>query len=158
MAFKTFVTFKIRDYGMIYQYEKTTEWLLHFTMILRENKTLENSGFTVLRNHHLRMINSIYTFIEIHFYIFFLKVWIIPVVRTGLKCTWIYRTVLKCPWKLNLPWKVVEKHSKALKSPWILPFSGGFNFVFGYLNQYKIVVPLFGAAYAAPNKGIPILY
>ena len=26
------------------------------------------------------------------------------------------------------------------------------------LNQYKIVVPLFGAAYAAPNKGTTILY
>ena len=25
-------------------------------------------------------------------------------------------------------------------------------------NLYKIVVPLFGAAYAAPNKGITILY
>ena len=26
------------------------------------------------------------------------------------------------------------------------------------INQYKIVVPLFGAAYAAPNKGTTILY
>ena len=26
------------------------------------------------------------------------------------------------------------------------------------LNQYQIVVPLFGAAYAAPNKGTTILY
>ena len=26
------------------------------------------------------------------------------------------------------------------------------------LNQYKIVVPFFGAAYAAPNKGTTILY
>ena len=25
-------------------------------------------------------------------------------------------------------------------------------------NEYKIVVPLFGAAYAAPNKGTTILY
>ena len=30
--------------------------------------------------------------------------------------------------------------------------------VFGDLNQYKINVPLFGAAYAAPNKGTTILY
>ena len=30
--------------------------------------------------------------------------------------------------------------------------------MFGDLNQYKIVVPLFGAAYAAPNKGTIILY
>ena len=27
-----------------------------------------------------------------------------------------------------------------------------------HCNQYKIVVPLFGAAYAAPNKGTTILY
>ena len=47
---------------------------------------------------------------------------------------------------------------KTLKRPWILPFTGGFNTVFGYLNQYKIVVPLFGAAYAAPNKGTTILF
>ena len=60
-------------------------------------------------------------------------------VRTGLKSTWIYRTVLKNPWKLNLPWKVLEKHSKALKSPWILPFTEGFNTVFGDPNQYKLV-------------------
>ena len=79
-------------------------------------------------------------------------------VCTGLKSTWINRTVLKSPWKLNLPWKVLEKHSKALKSPWILLFTGGFNTVFGDLNHYKIVVPLFGAAYAAPNKGTTILY
>ena len=32
------------------------------------------------------------------------------------------------------------------------------NTVFGDLNQYKTVVPLFGAAYAAPNKGTTILY
>ena len=25
-------------------------------------------------------------------------------------------------------------------------------------NKYKIVVPIFGAAYAAPNKGTAILY
>ena len=29
---------------------------------------------------------------------------------------------------------------------------------FGHLNQYQFVVPLFGAAYAAPNKGTTILY
>ena len=67
-------------------------------------------------------------------------------------------TLLKSPWKINLPWKVAEKHSKALKSPWILPFTGGFNTVFGDLNQYKIEVPLFGEAYVAPNKELPILY
>ena len=29
---------------------------------------------------------------------------------------------------------------------------------FGDLNQYQIVMPLFGAAYAAPNKGTTILH
>ena len=37
-------------------------------------------------------------------------------------------------------------------------FSVGLNTVDTDLNQYKIVVPLFGAAYAAPNKGTTILY
>ena len=30
--------------------------------------------------------------------------------------------------------------------------------MFGDLNQYKMMVPLFGAAYAASNKGTTILY
>ena len=51
---------------------------------------------------------------------------------------------------------MLEKHSRALESPWILPLTGGFNTVFGDLNQYKIVVLLFGAAYAAPIKGTTI--
>ena len=46
----------------------------------------------------------------------------------------------------------------ALKSPWILPFTGGYKSVFGDLNQYKFVVPLFGAAYAAPNRGTTISF
>ena len=45
------------------------------------------------------------------------------------------------------------KNKFALKSTRILSFTGGFNSVFGDLNQYKIVVILFGAGYAAPNKG-----
>ena len=40
----------------------------------------------------------------------------------------------------------------------MLPLKGGFNTVFGDLSQYKIVVPLFGAAYAAPNNGTTISY
>ena len=60
--------------------------------------------------------------------------------------------------KIKFALKVLEKHSKALKSLLILPFTVGFNTVFGDLNQYKLVVPLFGAAYAAPNKGTTILY
>ena len=45
----------------------------------------------------------------------------------------------------------------ALNSTSILPFTGGFNSVSGDLYQFKIVVPLFGAAYSAPNKGTTIL-
>ena len=53
---------------------------------------------------------------------------------------------LKFKFSLKNTWK----HKMAEKSPWILQFTGGFNTVFGDLNQYKIVVPLFGATYAAP--------
>ena len=41
--------------------------------------------------------------------------------------------------------------------PDLSPFSY-FNTVDRDLNPYKIVVPLFGAANAAPNKGTTILY
>ena len=60
---------------------------------------------------------------------------------------------LKIEFALKSNWKTLE----VLKRPWILPFTGGFNSVFGDLNQYKIVMPLFCAAYAAPNKGTTIL-
>ena len=69
-----------------------------------------------------------------------------------------FRGLSWSPWKLNLPWKVLENHPKTLKSPWTVLYSVGFNTVDNDLNQYKIVVPLFGAAYAAPNKGTTILY
>ena len=68
------------------------------------------------------------------------------------------KTFLKSPWKLNLPWKVLENHSEALKRPWILLFSVGLSTVDRDLIQYKIDVPLFGAVYAALNIGTPILY
>ena len=45
--------------------------------------------------------------------------------------------------KMKFALKVFEKHAKALKSLWILPFTGVFNTVFGDLNQYKIVAPQF---------------
>ena len=50
----------------------------------------------------------------------------------------------------------------ALKSTWktLKGLEKFLNFTiwfFGGLNQYKIVVLLFGAAYAAPNKGTIIL-
>ena len=62
---------------------------------------------------------------------------------------------------LNIIEGFLEKSLKiksALKSPWILLFSLGLNTVDGDLNKYKIVVPLFGAAYAAPNIGSTVLY
>ena len=60
--------------------------------------------------------------------------------------------------KIEFALKVLENHSKALKSPWILLFSVQLSTVDRDLNQHKIVVPLFGAAYAAPNKSTTILY
>ena len=54
--------------------------------------------------------------------------------------------------------KSTGKHSKALKSPQILLFSVGLSTVDRDLNNYKIAAPLFGAAYAATNKGTTILY
>ena len=50
------------------------------------------------------------------------------------------------------------KSLKSLESPCILLFSVGLSSVDIDLNQCKIVVPLFGAAYAAPNIGTTILY
>ena len=49
----------------------------------------------------------------------------------------------------------LEKYWKITK---ILLFSEGLNSVDRDLNQNKVVVPLFGAANAAPNKGTAILY
>ena len=60
--------------------------------------------------------------------------------------------------KIKSALKILENHSKALKSPWILLFSVELYPVDRDLNQYKIVVPWFGAANAAPNKDITISY
>ena len=82
-------------------------------------------------------------------------------IRKGLHRLEKYLNIQDClekSLKINLALKSTWKHSKALKSPWILPFTGGFNAFFGDLNQYKIVVSSFGAAYAAPIKGTTILY
>ena len=90
--------------------------------------------------------------------------WIDPLmnrVHTGLKYTWIYRTVLKSPWKLILPWKVLEKHSKALKSPWIFTFYRRIQRWLLKPKSLKISIKLwclYLAAYAAPNKGTVILH
>ena len=47
---------------------------------------------------------------------------------------------LKIKFALKSTWKTLKGLEKSLN----LPFTGGFNTVFGDLNQYKIVVPLFG--------------
>ena len=52
-------------------------------------------------------------------------------------------------------WIITQKHWKVLEFYY---FSVGLSTVDRDLNQYKIVVPVFGAAYAAPNKGTTILY
>ena len=54
-------------------------------------------------------------------------------VCTDLKSTWIYRTVLKSPWKLNLPWKTLKCLEKSLN----FTITWEFNSVFGDLIQYK---------------------
>ena len=46
----------------------------------------------------------------------------------------------------SLKIKSALKNTGALKSPWILLFSVGLSTVDRDLDQYKIVVPLFGAA------------
>ena len=52
--------------------------------------------------------------------------------------------------KIQSALKVLENHSKVLEFE--------LSTVDRDLNQYKIVVPLFGAANAAPNKGTTISY
>ena len=56
--------------------------------------------------------------------------------------------------KIKVALKSTGKSLKALKSPGILLFSVGLSTVDRDLNQFKIVVPIFGAA----NKGTIILY
>ena len=50
--------------------------------------------------------------------------------------------------KIKSALKILEDHPNALKSPRFLLFSVGLSTVDRDLNQYKIVVPFFGAAYA----------
>ena len=59
--------------------------------------------------------------------------------------------------KIKYALKSTGKSLQTLKSPWILLFSVGLNTVDLDQNLHKIVVPLFGAANAAPNKGTAIL-
>ena len=51
-------------------------------------------------------------------------------------------------------WKNTQRLWKVLEFYHLQEYST----LFADLNQYKIVVPLFGAAYAAQNKGTTILY
>ena len=80
------------------------------------------------------------TFIKLPFVILSIFEWPFCTGFTGFAQAWKYLNIQDClekSLKINLPWKVLEKHSKALKSPWILLFTGGFNSVFGVLNQYN---------------------
>ena len=62
---------------------------------------------------------------------------------------------LKIKFALKSTWKTLNGLEKSLN---FLPFTGGFSSVFEDQNQYEIVLPLFGAAYAAPNKDTTISY
>ena len=60
--------------------------------------------------------------------------------------------------KIKYALKSTGKSLKCLEKSLNSSFSVGLNTVDRELNQYKIVVPLFGAADAAPNKGTKALY
>ena len=62
---------------------------------------------------------------------------------------------LKIKFAQKSTWKTLKGHEKSLN----FTICKRIQYCFiGGLNQYKIVVPLFGAAYAAPNKGTIILH
>ena len=56
--------------------------------------------------------------------------------------------------RLEKYWKIAQRLEKSLKST--IPV--GHSTANRVINQYKIVVRIFAAAYAAPNKGTTILY
>ena len=60
--------------------------------------------------------------------------------------------------KIKSALKNTGKSVKSLEKSLNSIFSIGLSTVDRYLNQYKIVVPLFGGAYAGPNIGTTILY
>ena len=60
--------------------------------------------------------------------------------------------------KIKSGLKSTAKSLKSLENSLNFTFSVGLSTVDIDLNHYKIVVPLFGAAYASPNKGTSILY
>ena len=55
--------------------------------------------------------------------------------------------------KIKYALKSTGKYSKGLEKSLNFTIYRRIQQCFGDLNQYKIVVPLFGAANAAPNKG-----
>ena len=60
--------------------------------------------------------------------------------------------------KIKYAWKSTGKSLKSLEKSLISTISVRLSTVDRDLYQYKIVVPLFGAAFAAPNIGTTILY
>ena len=60
--------------------------------------------------------------------------------------------------KIKSALKSTGKSLKSLEKSLNFTISIGLSTVDRDLNQYKIVVPLFGAAYTAPNIGTTILY
>ena len=65
---------------------------------------------------------------------------------------------LKKSLKVKSVFKSTGKSLKSLRKSLNSTVSVGLSTVDRHLNQYKIIVPLFGAAYAAPNKGTTVLY
>ena len=66
-----------------------------------------------------------------------------------------YLNIHDCLWKsLKSTWKTLKDLEKFLN----FTIYRRIQTVFWDLNQYKIVVPLFGAAYDALNQGTTILY
>ena len=74
--------------------------------------------------------------------------------RTGLKST----CFLEKSFKIKSALKSTGKSLKGLEKSLIRLFSVVLDTIDRDLNEYKIVVPLFGAANAAPNKGTAISY
>ena len=77
---------------------------------------------------------------------------------TGLKSTWNLEGCLEKSLKIKSALKSTGKPLKSLEKSLNSTISVGLTTVDRELNQYIIIVPLFGAAYAAPNIGTTILY
>ena len=60
--------------------------------------------------------------------------------------------------KIKPALKSTGKSLKSLEQSFHSTITVGLSTVDKEVNQYKIVVPIFGAAYAAPNIGTTILY